>query len=48
MKYLKPILGWYLFFLSVRSLYLFNDLLTAISLGILCFSILTYKGNAAK
>lgn len=45
MKYLKPILGWYMFFLGVRSLYLFNDLLTALSLAILGLAVLTYNEN---
>ena len=45
MKYLKPILGWYMFVLGVRSLYIFNDLLTALSLVILGLSVLTYNKN---
>ena len=45
MKYLKPTLGWYMFFLGIRSLYLFNDLLTALSLAILGLAVLNYSGN---
>jgi hypothetical protein len=45
MKYLKPILGWYMFLLGVRSLYLFNDLLTALSLAILGLAVLTHNEN---
>lgn len=45
MKYTKPFIGWYLFFLSVRSLYLFNDLLTALSLVTLSFAVLNYKND---
>ena len=45
MKYFKPTLGWYMLILGTRSLYLFNDLLTSLSLAILGIAVLTYNEN---